>query len=140
MLKKIKASIDTITQSTAVVLERFESIDREIKTVSGQEQMIRSAMEEQQVGSKQILESISRLNELSSIVKRESEDMTQKGQEIINSSEDLEKVTQEIVNGMIEMAAGADQINTAVVRVNEISGENKRNIVTLSGEVTKFKV
>ena len=140
MLKKIKASIDTITQSTAVVLERFELIDREIKTVTSQEQMIRSAMEEQQVGSKQILESIGRLNELSTLVKRESEDMAQKGREIISGSENLEKITQEIVNGMTEMAAGADQINTAVVRVNEISGENKRNIVTLSGEVTKFKV
>jgi methyl-accepting chemotaxis protein len=140
MLKKIKASIDTITQSTAVVLERFESIDQEIKTVTSQEQMIRSAMEEQQVGSKQILESIGRLNDLSTLVKRESEDMAQKGQEIISGSENLKMITQEITNGMTEMAAGADQINTAIVRVNEISGDNKRNIVTLSGEVTKFTV
>jgi methyl-accepting chemotaxis protein len=41
---------------------------------------------------------------------------------------------------MTEMAAGADQINAAVVRVNEISGENKQNIGALSGEVSKFKV
>ena len=140
MLKKIKALIDTITQSTAVVLERFESIDREIKTVSGQEQMIRSAMEEQETGSKQILEAISRLNEITGVVKRESEDMAQKGKEIISSSENLENITQEITNGMVEMAAGAEQIDSAVVRVNDISGENRRNITTLTGEVTKFKV
>jgi methyl-accepting chemotaxis protein len=140
MLKKIKSSIDTITNSTAVVLERFESIDHEIKTVSSQEQMIRSAMEEQETGSKQILEAIGRLNEITGVVKRESEDMAQKGREIISGSENLEKLTGEIVNGMSEMASGADQINGAVVRVNEISGENKRNIVTLSGEVSKFKL
>ncbi|MDR2479934.1 MAG: methyl-accepting chemotaxis protein [Treponema sp.] len=139
MLKKIKASIDTITHSTAVVLERFESIDREIKTVSTQEQMIRSAMEEQTTGSRQILEAVSRLNEITSLVKRESEDMAQKGKEVISGSQNLEMITREIANGMIEMAAGADQINTAVVRVNEISGENKNNIITLSEEVAKFK-
>jgi methyl-accepting chemotaxis protein len=38
------------------------------------------------------------------------------------------------------MAAGADQINIAVNRVNTISGENKENIDILVREVSKFKV
>jgi methyl-accepting chemotaxis protein len=48
--------------------------------------------------------------------------------------------TQEISGGMNEMAAGADQINVAVSRVNEISGQNKENIDILVREVSKFKV
>jgi methyl-accepting chemotaxis protein len=140
MLKKIKASIDTITQSTAVVLDRFESIDRGIKTVSGQEELIRSAMEEQETGSKQILEAVSRLNEITTVVKQESEDMARKGREVISGSATLEKITQEITAGMTEMASGADQINSAVVRVNEISGENRRTIGSLGEEVSKFTV
>jgi methyl-accepting chemotaxis protein len=140
VLKKIKASIDTITNSTAVVLERFEAIDNEIKTVSAQDQLIRSAMEGQENGSKQILEAINRLNEITDMVKRESEDMAQRGREVISGANNVEKITKEIAAGMTEMAAGADQINAAVVRVTEISGENRQNIVTLSGEVNKFKV
>jgi methyl-accepting chemotaxis protein len=140
VLKKIKASIDTITRSAAVVLERFEAIDAEVKTVSTQEQVIRSAMEEQETGSKQILDAISRLNEITGLVKRESEDMAQKGQEVIAGANSVEMITSEIANGMTEMTAGAEQINSTVVRVNEISGENKRNIDTLSEEVSKFKV
>ena len=139
-LKKIKTSIDTITHSTAAVLEHFESIDREIKTVSNQEQMIRSAMEEQTAGSRQILEAVGRLNEITSLVKRESGDMAEKGREVIGESKNLEIITGEITDGMTDMAAGADQINTAVIRVNEISGENRRNIAALSEEVAKFKV
>jgi methyl-accepting chemotaxis protein len=140
VLKKIKTSIDTITRSAAVVLERFAAIDNEVKTVSNQEQVIRSAMEEQETGSKQILDAISRLNEITGLVKRESEDMAQKGQEVISGANSVEMITSEIASGMTEMTAGAEQINSAVVRVNEISGENKRNIDTLSGEVSKFKV
>jgi len=41
---------------------------------------------------------------------------------------------------MNEMAVGAEQINTAVHRVNEISGKNKENIDILVREVSRFKV
>jgi methyl-accepting chemotaxis protein len=41
---------------------------------------------------------------------------------------------------MNEMASGADQINVAVTRVNEISGKNRENIDLLVREVSKFKV
>ncbi|MDR2479388.1 MAG: methyl-accepting chemotaxis protein [Treponema sp.] len=140
MLKKIKASIDTITQSTTVVIERFESIDKGIKTVSSQEEVIRSAMEEQESGSKQILEAVGRMNEITSLVKRESEDMALKGEEIISGSGKLEQITGEITGGMTEMSGGAEKINRAMLRVNEISGDNKRTIGTLADTVSKFKI
>jgi methyl-accepting chemotaxis protein len=41
---------------------------------------------------------------------------------------------------MNEMAAGADQIDSAVNHVNDISINNKKQIDTLLGEVSKFKV
>jgi methyl-accepting chemotaxis protein len=41
---------------------------------------------------------------------------------------------------MNEMATGAEQINVAVTRVNDISGQNKENIDVLVQEVAKFKV
>jgi methyl-accepting chemotaxis protein len=41
---------------------------------------------------------------------------------------------------MNEMATGADQINVAVNRVNDISGQNKARIDTLVKEVSRFKV
>jgi methyl-accepting chemotaxis protein len=48
--------------------------------------------------------------------------------------------TQEITLGMNEMATGADQINAAIHRVNDISGQNKENIDILVREVSRFKV
>jgi methyl-accepting chemotaxis protein len=41
---------------------------------------------------------------------------------------------------MNEMATGAEQINIAVNRVNEITGDNKENIDILVKEVSRFKV
>jgi methyl-accepting chemotaxis protein len=140
VLKKIKAAIDTITQSTNEVLNRFEAIDQGIKTVAEQEENIRSAMEEQGVGSKQILEAVSHLNDITGEVKRDSEAMNLSSKEVIATGQTLESITQEISDGMHEMASGADQINAVVNQVNEISGQNKEDINELIREVNKFKV
>jgi methyl-accepting chemotaxis protein len=140
VLKKIKDAIDKITRSTEGVLGKFEAIDKGVKTVSEQTENIRNAMEEQSVGSQQILEVISQLNEITQMVKGGSEEMLEGSKEVIQEGKNLEMATQEITNGMNEMAAGADQINAAVTQVNAISGRNKDNIDILVKEVSRFKV
>jgi methyl-accepting chemotaxis protein len=140
VLKKIKDSIDKIIKSTDNVLNKFEAIDSGVSIVSEQEENIRNAMEEQSVGSKQILEAIGQLNEVTQMVKDSTTEMLEGSQQIIREGKNLEAVTEEITNGMNEMAIGADQINVAVDRVNGISGANKDSIDVLVQEVSKFKV
>jgi methyl-accepting chemotaxis protein len=140
ILIKIKESIDIITESTNNALKNFSAIDNGVKTVSDQENNILIAMEEQNEGSKQILEAISRLNVISRQVKDESFEMHEGGKEIIRESKNLESVTQEITGRMGEMASGTDQINTAVLTVNDITMKNKDNIDSLVREVSRFKV
>jgi methyl-accepting chemotaxis protein len=140
VLKKIKDSIDTITKSTESVLKKFEAIDDGVRTVSDQETNILNAMEEQSTGSKEILEAMGQLNEVTQMVKIGSGEMLEGSRQVIEESRNLELVTQEITNGMNEMATGADQINVSVNRVNIISVENKENIDVLAQEVARFKV
>jgi methyl-accepting chemotaxis protein len=140
VLKKIKDSIDKITKSTDNVLNKFEAIDGGVRTVSEQEENIRNAMEEQSVGSKQILEAIGQLNEATQLVKSSSTEMLEGSKQVIQEGKSLDLVTQEIGNGMNEMATGANQINVAVNQINTISGHNKESIDVLVKEVSKFKV
>ncbi|MCL2802115.1 MAG: methyl-accepting chemotaxis protein [Treponema sp.] len=140
VLRKIKESIDKITQSTDNVLNKFEAIDSGVKTVSEQEEIIRNAMEEQGEGSRQVLDGVSHLNDITRQVKSGSNEMLSGAKEVIQESTNLEKVTQEITSGMNEMASGADQINVAVHHVNEISVKNREGIDTLMKEVSRFKV
>ncbi|MCL2758832.1 MAG: methyl-accepting chemotaxis protein, partial [Treponema sp.] len=79
-------------------------------------------------------------NEITFQVKNESEEMSEGSKEVINESKNLENVTANITSGMSEMAIGADQINTAVIRVREISGKNKESIEELVKAVSHFKV
>ena len=140
VLKKIKASIDKITVSTDNVLKKFEAIDSSVRTVAEQEENIRNAMEEQGEGSKQILEAIGHVNEITLLVKDGSHQMLEGSSEVIRESKNLEKSTQEITGGMNEMAQGAEQINTAIHSVNELCNKNRENIDLLVKEVSRFKV
>jgi len=140
VLKKIKESIDKITKSTGNVLEKFEAIDSNINIVSQQDEVIRNAMEEQQEGSKQILEGVSNVTGITRQVKSSSNEMLEGAKEVILESERLEKATQEITSGMNEMSTGAEHINVAVNHVSEISIKNREAIGALISEVGRFKV
>jgi methyl-accepting chemotaxis protein len=140
VLKKIKESIDKITKSTENVMDKFEAIDSSVKTVSQQEENIRNAMEGQGTGSKQILEGISNVNDITRQVTSSTNEMLGGAKEVMQESSNLEKITQEITSGMNEMASGADQINVAVNHVNDLSGKNREGIDALMQEVSRFKV
>jgi methyl-accepting chemotaxis protein len=140
MLKKIKDSIDKITKSTEGVLLKFEAISEGVRKVTEQESNVRSAMEEQDAGSKTILESISSLNEITGEVTGSAQAMGSRSQDVIKESKALAAITKEINEGMQGMAARAEQISGAVKRVDDISAQNKKQIDTLMGEVSRFKV
>ena len=139
-LKKITTAINAITKSTNTVLDQFMTIDNRIKTVSDQETTIRNAMEEQGAGSKQILEAISKLNELTQMVKNGSSEMLVGSREVIKESKKLELLAGDISGNMSQISEGANQIEVAVNKVNEISDTNKEHIDTLMKEVSRFKI
>jgi len=141
MLKKIKTSIDNITKSSDEVTARFGVIDNGVKTVSTHELNIRHAMEEQEVGGKQILDAIARLREITVSVQKGSEDMSKSGSDLTIEAANFIKISNEAISGMTEIVNGAlREIKTAVDHVNEVSTENNRNFEELRSETNKFMV
>ena len=141
MLKKIKASIDNITKSSNEVLERFGAIDTGVRTVSHHETNIRHAMEEQEVGGQQILESIGRLREITVSVRKGSENMSKSGDDLIRETDEFIKTSSQAINGMNEIVNGAlKEIKSAVNHVTEMSTENNKNFEDLKVETEKFKI
>ena len=81
VLKTIKDSIDKITKSTDNALNRFEEIDTGIKTMAEQERNVLNAMEEQKQGSRQILQAIGQVNDITQRVKSDAQQMIRRQQE-----------------------------------------------------------
>jgi methyl-accepting chemotaxis protein len=140
VLKKIKTSIDAITKSTSIVLERFGTIEQEVNTVSNQETQIRNAMQEQEAGSKQILEAITRLNSVTGEVQKSSSEMSGTSKEVLKQSGNLKQISGNVAEAMDGMTKNMEMITSAVTRVLEISMENKENIGNLNSDIGLFKV
>ncbi|HCM27323.1 MAG TPA: hypothetical protein DIC34_12395 [Treponema sp.] len=140
VLKKIKISVDQVASSTDTALKQFDDIDGRIKVVSEREHGIRNAMDEQGAGSKEILQAISQLNDITVQVKSGSDEMLTGSQEVIKESGNLGTITAEVTGSINEMASGVQQITAAVNKINEMSNENKACIDSLIREVGKFKV
>ncbi|WP_461247007.1 methyl-accepting chemotaxis protein [Treponema sp. R6D11] len=141
MLKNIKKSIESIMASSNEVLSRFEVIDNEVKTVSQHEQNIRSAMEEQETGGKQILNSMLHLKETSVTVREGSERMLESGNHLTKQTDEFIDISNKVVGAMNEIINGAMQeIKVAVTKVDEMSSENTKNFEELKSESSKFKV
>lgn len=140
VLKRIKDSIEGITLYSEEVITQFSVIDTEVRTVGEQESGILRAMEEQSEGSKQILEAITILNDITQQVQASSMEMLDGSKQVLKEAVNMNAMTQEIASGMNEMSIGTDQISVAVNQVNELSVDNKTSIDALIGEVDKFKV
>lgn len=140
VLKEIKNSLDRINASTETVSRHFEAINTGVQTVSELETQIRNAMEEQDVGSKEILETIGVSNEFTANVRSGSAKMLTGSQEIIGTGKGLETVTVDLTGSVNEIAAGMDQLNTTISRVQEMSRENKESIEVLMEEISRFKL
>jgi methyl-accepting chemotaxis protein len=140
MLKKIKSSIDNITKSSDEVLSRFGAIDSGVKTVSEHEQNILNAMEEQETGGKQVLESIGRLRDITSSVKKGSDSMEVSGETLVRETDEFIKISKETADGMNGILKGINLINDSISHVNDMSVENSRNFESLKHETGKFIV
>ncbi|GHU39571.1 methyl-accepting chemotaxis protein [Spirochaetia bacterium] len=140
VLKKIKDSIDKIIKSTDSVLLQFETIGEDVQTVSDEETNIRNAMEEQNEGSKNVLQAVSELRDLTNLVNDGVEGMLKHSNTALEEERNLSNATFAISNSIKEITTGADEINGTVARVNEIALANKEKIDVLITGVGKFKV
>jgi methyl-accepting chemotaxis protein len=140
VLQRIKNAIDTISRSATDVLGRFETMENETQIVSNQETTIRHAMEEQSAGSRQVLQAINVLNDVTSDVRSGSSEIMLGSKEVIQESERLNAISEELSSAMAEMASSTDQILSAVNRIQDVSSQNKDSVARLVTEVDRFKV
>jgi CheY-like chemotaxis protein len=98
-------------------------------------------MEEQEVGGRQILDSIGRLKEITASVKKGSEGMSNSGNDLVREAGEFIKLSNEAIKGMNDIVSGAlKEIKSATSHVTEMSAENNKNFEELKHEAVKFKI
>lgn len=139
-LKTLSGEIETLSASSKIVEEKFNTIFTLAKQVKEMSAILTESMREQENGSKEVLTAIKNINMVTTEVQAGSEEMLKGGEGVAQEMQKLDSLTRIITDSMNEMASGALQINNAVQEVNEITQRNKQSIENLANEVAKFKV
>ena len=129
-----------VTDSSQNIQNKFDIIYENTKTVSEQEAVINSAMEEQNTGSQQILSAMHEINSIMDEVSHSSQKMEQGAKDVSVEMQKLSKITYEINGGMSEMTAGMNQINNAIQEINGKTKNNEASIALVTETLHKFKV
>ena len=139
-LKKLSDDINSLSESSKVVEEKFNAIFQLSENVRGMSAELTAAMREQENGSREVLAAIKNISSVTVEVKNGSEEMLVGGKGVADEMRKLDQLTAVIKDSMNEMAAGVQQINNAVQEVNDVARKNKDSIEGLAEEVGKFKV
>ncbi|MCR5761834.1 MAG: HAMP domain-containing protein [Treponema sp.] len=140
VLSNLGNLISTISDSANGIQNQFGIIFTNAEAVNSQENIIKTAMVEQNSGSQQILDTMNLINTMTVKVKNEAAAMDEGGRQILEEMTKLANLTAEINTGMSEMTAGVNDIKSTMQSVSQMSSNSSRSISNVSAAIGKFKV
>ena len=139
-LKKIQGSIEEVVQASTDASSALTVMSDKIKETDGLMSQIKLAMEEQDTGSRQILESLRSMNESTQAVQGASQDIAYQNKAILQEVETLKTASNKMSQGMNDMASGAHKIRETGKDLGNISQNMKESIQKIGGQIDLFTV
>ncbi|HZK19183.1 MAG TPA: methyl-accepting chemotaxis protein [Treponemataceae bacterium] len=139
-LQELESSISVISEDTKAVQEQFDAIFTQTQNVKNQEEVIKSAMEEQAAGSGQVLEAMQTISDITVSVRDSAVEMLSGSKETVGEMDSLAELTRQINDIMTQINVGAERIKKSMDNTSAASQENTTVLAKLSGEVNRFKL
>ena len=139
-LNLITDTINKAVEASARSKDSFTNVSSLIVDTDELVRHLNGAMEEQQHGSKQILESLRLMNDSTSEVKNASLEMKEGNKLILSEINNLQNTTTVIKESMNEMSAGAKSMNTTSAAISDLSSKVHQSIQKIGQEIDQFKV
>ena len=92
-------------------------------------------MEEQQVGSQQIVDSLTVMNDSTSEVRTASHEMAEGNRLILEEIHNLQASTGVIKDSVTEMSGGAEEIGRTGKRLSDLSAKMRGAVKTIGNEI-----
>ncbi len=118
----------------------FENIDSQVTVVDPLVIQISNAMEEQNTGSAQILESLSNMKNESGLVDESAHALEDGMRSVGSDMKSVNTISNTIMDSMDEMSSGSQQISQATQNVSDLALRTKDAIDEISSLIRKFKV
>lgn len=139
-LKDISQSILSADSLSTKTLKSFELLNKEVAGMANALTEITSSTNELQIGGKDILESITGLEDASKIVLDRASKIKSLSNDVKSSMNDTSNVTLEVVSSIEEINQGIKEITESMVTVNDNTYKLKETSDELNENVDRFKV
>lgn len=139
-LKKVVTTIATIVGASAQADEAFESVSVKINQANGLIQEIRMSMKEQTEGSRQVLEALEDIQNITMRIRDGSLEMNQGAAMILKEMARLEDISRKVQQSTRDIARSSDAIGQSIediIRVTDRNSEVVKELNTLTG---RFKL
>jgi methyl-accepting chemotaxis protein len=138
-LTKISATISAVVDSSKLSSHSFKEVNEQIMSTDQLVRQIRAAMEEQQVGSQQIVDSLKVMNDGTSEVRVAGHEMAEGNRLILDEIHNLQESTVVIKESVNEMSNGAEEIRKTGNKLSEISNKMQKSVLAIGDEIDLFK-
>jgi methyl-accepting chemotaxis protein len=139
-LKKMREALVKISNSAGVVIGNFTEMDNAAQTVAVQEKDIQSAMRKQETESRSLTAVAESLLTVTRDVETGWTKTLQESRKVEENGKKLETAAERIRSSVDGIAGGMGKIKAAVMRIQEITVTNQKNIHALTGDISKFKI
>ena len=139
-LKSIKDSISSVVDASSKSSAAFVAVTDKIQETDQLVSQIKSAMEEQNEGSKQISQALYAMNDGSLKVRNASSEMAEGNQAILEEVKHLQDASEKMVNSMNDMSHSATKITETGVALSGISDKVNDSITEIGEQIDQFKV
>lgn len=138
-LKDIVGRIEKASQSGKSTREAFSNINSNIKDVSEALLTVSSSTTELSAGGTQILQAMSGLSDISTLVKDKSEVVKKEAQSIYKTMGSVAEISSMVTNAITEVNMGFNEVTEAVTGLKDISDRVGKVSKELNSEVNHFK-
>ena len=138
-LKEVQEGISSVVKASQQSKEDFDQVFQYIGTTETMVEEIKSTIDEQQEGAKQILEALVEMKDIASQVQSRSSEMNSGNSTILKGMSQLQNDTDKIAENMDSMAQNINGVNNGVRSVSQIADNTKQMIEQLANTTKSFK-
>jgi len=139
VLSHLKESIETVNSVSREANERFRNVLDLTRQLDEYERNIKSAMEEQAVGGRQMLEATQEIFDATESVRMETGEMLTQSLRVNDNTRALSSLSHEIEGAVQEVASGTEQISVSSNQVNSLVDSAHRRVKLVASATAAFK-
>ncbi|MDR1956776.1 MAG: methyl-accepting chemotaxis protein [Treponema sp.] len=139
-LKQSLSTINGIVDAAAETDQTFSRITQHITQANAAVEEIAQAMQEQALGSRQVLEALEVIQNSTVRIQDEAGEVQRDSDQILKAMGDMEAASRQVQQSTQEIARFTGHIDTTVAAITGTSRENSRMVEELQSATAQFKV